>query len=47
MLNDEDKIATTAIGCVVVVWIIGALLSLGMTAAIIYFLWQAANGNVF
>lgn len=46
MLND-DETTMTAIGCFVILWVIGTLFSLGLTAAIIYFLIQAANGNVF
>lgn len=39
-----------AIGCgclVILLWIVGVLLSLALTGALIYLVIQVANGNVF
>lgn len=43
----EDKVAVGA-GCfIILIWLLAVVLGLGVSAAIIYFLYQAASGNVF
>lgn len=46
-MKAEDAAAGGCIGGFILLWIVGVLLSLGLSAAIIYFLIQAAQGKVF
>lgn len=45
---DPDEKPLIGFGCAIAfLWFIGFLVSLGVSVAVIYFLVQAANGDVF
>lgn len=47
MLDAEER-SLMGFGCAIfLLWFVAFLVSLGVSGAIIYFLIQAANGNVF